>query len=271
MSSADVGSGRRDPAGPSHVTSTRNDRVVAAAKLQQRKERERSGRFLIEGPNAVGEALEDGIVETLYIVGDAGDWDGHDVEVIAVADHVLAKLASSRSPQGVVAVAARRPAALAEVTGSLVVALWQVSDPGNLGTVIRTADAAGAGGVVVIGHACDPWNPKAVRAAAGSVSHLPVVLERNGTAALAALAQRGYRLVGLDARGGMDVFELEADVSPVVLVLGSEAHGLPEDVRTVLDDVASVPTFGRAESLNLSAAAAVALFAAARGRHRTSP
>jgi TrmH family RNA methyltransferase len=266
-----VGSGRRDPAGPNHVTSTRNDRVVAAAKLQQRKERERSGQFLIEGPNAVGEALEDGIVETLYVAGDAGDWDGHDVEVITVADHVLAKLATSQSPQGVVAVAERRPAVLADVTGPLVVALWQVSDPGNLGTVIRTADAAGAAAVVVVGEACDPWNPKAVRAAAGSISHLPVVLERDGVAALAALGQRGYRLVGLDARGDMDVFELETDASPVVLVLGSEAHGLPDEVMTVLDGVASVPTFGRAESLNLSAAAAVALFAAARGRHRTLP
>jgi TrmH family RNA methyltransferase len=260
--------GRRTSAGPSHITSTRNARIVAAAKLQQRRERERTGLFLVEGPNAVLDALADGIVDTVYVAGDAAPWEQPGVEVVTVDEHVVDKLATSRSPQGVVAVARRRPANLADVDGALVVLLHEVSTPGNLGTVIRTADAAGAAAVVVVGEACDPWNPKAVRAAAGSLSHLPVVLEPDLAATLAALRERGYRLLGLDADGDRDVFELETDDAPVVLVLGSEAHGLPDGLVAHLDGLVSVPTFGRAESLNLSAAAAVALYAAARGRQR---
>ena len=260
--------GRRRSAGPSHITSTRNARVVAAAKLHQRKERERTGLFLVEGPNAVRDAVTDRIVDTVYVAGDPAPWEGGGVEVVTVDEHVLDKLATSRSPQGVVAVARRCPANLADVDGALIVLLHEVSTPGNLGTVIRTADAAGAAAVVVVGEACDPWNPKAVRAAAGSLSHVPVVIEPDLDVTLATLRERGYRLLGLDADGALDVFDLETDAAPVVLVLGNEAHGLPSAVADYLDGLVSVPTFGRAESLNLSAAAAVALYAAARGRHR---
>lgn len=268
MSERNDATGRRISAGPSHITSTRNARVVAAAKLQQRRERERTGLFLVEGPNAVGDAVADGIVETVYVAGDPAPWDQRGVEVVTVDEHVLDKLATSRTPQGVVAVARRRPATLADIDGALVVLLHEVSTPGNLGTVIRTADAAGAAGVVVVGEACDPWNPKAVRAAAGSLSHLPVVLAPDVDATLSSLRGMGYRLLGLDADGDLDVFDLESDDAPVVLVLGSEAHGLSDGLIAQLDGLVSVPTFGRAESLNLSAAAAVALYAAARGRHR---
>lgn len=267
----DVSTGRRDTAGPSHITSTRNARIVGDAKLQQRKERERRAQFLVEGPNAVEDAIADGIVDTVYVAGDVSTWQRAHVEVVSVTDHVLAKLATSRTPQGVVAVARRQPADLAEVDGPVVVVLVDISDPGNLGTVIRSADAAGAGAVVVVGEACDPWNPKAVRAAAGSVSHVPIVIERSANGVLEGLRERGYRVVGLDAAGDLDVFDLEHDDSPVALVVGSEAHGLPAGLAAQLDALARVPTFGRAESLNLSAAAAVALYAAARGRQRVFP
>lgn len=270
MSEQDLTTGRRTSAGPSHISSTRNARIVATAKLQQRKERERTGTFLVEGPNAVRDAITDAIVQTVFVVGDPAPWQRQGVEVVVVDEHVLEKLSTSRSPQGVVAVARRLPADLHQITGPLVAVLWEVSDPGNVGTVIRTADNAGAAAVVVVGDACDPWNPKAVRAAAGSVSHVSVALARDGIQALSDLSAMGYRLVGLDAGGPADVFDLEQQSDPVALILGSEAHGLPAEVLERLDVVAHVPTFGRAESLNLSAAAAVALFAATRGRHTTS-
>lgn len=273
MSGDDDVTGRRESAGPLHITSTRNARIVAAAKLQQRKERERTGLFLAEGPNAVRDALADGIVDTVYVsehvAGGVGPWQREGVEVLTVSEHVLDRLATSRTPQGIVAVARRQPVLLQDVDGPFIVVLHQVSTPGNLGTVIRTADAAGAAAVVVVGEACDPWNPKAVRAAAGSLSHVPIVLEADLVVAVTHLRGRGYRVLGLDAHGGLDVFDLETDAEPVALVLGSEAHGLPEDIARRLDGLVAVPTFGRAESLNLSAAAAVAMYAAARGRHRT--
>lgn len=267
MSDDDTTMGRRDSAGPSFVSSTRNTRVVAAAKLQRRKERERTERFLVEGPNAVDEALDDGIVETIYAVEDHADrYAGRGVEVVVASDEVIAKLATSRSPQGVVAVARREHGSLDDVSGPLVAVLVEVADPGNLGTIIRTADAAGADAVVVAGDACDPWNPKAVRATTGSISHVPIVLADDVASCLSELRARGYRLLGMAADGATDVFALETDDQPVALVFGSEAHGLSPSALALMDAVVAVPLFGKAESLNLSAAAAVALYAAARGR-----
>lgn len=188
----------------------------------------------------------------------------------AVPDHVLAHLADARTPQGVVAVVRTPAAALEVVTGTrLVVVLDGVSDPGNVGTVLRTADAAGADAVVVLAGCADPFGPKAVRAAVGSSYHLPIVTEVTLPQAAAALRAAGHRLLGLDAGGDRTVHDLTADDAPLSLVLGSEAHGLsaPGD----LDGTLAVPISPRAESLNAAAAAAVAVFAASAALGQVAP
>lgn len=257
------------------VTSVRNRRVVAAAALARRRERRRRGRYLVEGPNAVAEAVAAGQAEVVFATAaraDAHAWTG--VEVVVVADHVLERLADSRSPQGVVAVARTVTAELADVVGDgVLVVLVEPADPGNLGTIVRTADAAGAVGVVVTGDPVDgggwvdPWNPKAVRASAGSVCHLPLVVGPAVADVVAACHAAGQRVVALDASAGTDVAVLGDDDQPVAVLLGNEAHGLPATALELADDRLAVPIHGRAESLNLAAAAAVTLYAAARGRH----
>lgn len=252
------------------ITSVRNRRVVAAAALARRRERRARGRYLVEGPHAVGEALAEGHVETVFVTADlAARYRRHDdVEVVEVTDHVLERLADSRTPQGVVAVARVSTARLADVVGrGVLVVLVNPSDPGNAGTIVRTADAAGATAVVLAGAAVDPFNPKAVRASTGSVCHLPLVVDVDVVDVVAACRGAGQWVVALDAGGVRDVEVLAADDRPVAILLGNEAHGLPEDVVALVDDVLAVPTYGRAESLNLAAAAAVTLYTAARGHH----
>lgn len=224
-------------------------------------------RYLVEGPHAVEEALADGVVETIFCVADTSDtYAAADVETVEVSSHVLDRLADSRTPQGVVAVARRQVAAVEDIVGrGVLVVLIEPADPGNLGTIIRTADAAGAAGVVVVGDAVDPWNPKAVRASTGSITHVRLALASEADVVFDACAAAEQRTVALDMDATGSVFELERRSEPVALVFGSEAHGLPEPIRQRVDETLSVPTYGRAESLNLAAAAAVALYAAARG------
>lgn len=254
------------------ITSTRNERVRAVAALARRKIRDAEDRYLVEGPNAVGEALRDGAVETLLVTPDlVDDYRPVDVDVLVVADHVLAHAADSRTPQGVLAVARKRHADLDEVVGrGFLVVLHEAADPGNAGAIVRTADAAGAAGVVFTNGSVDPYNPKAVRASAGSLTHLPVVTGVDLGEVLTAARQAGQRVVGLSADATTTIDEPGILTAPVALVFGSEAHGLPADVVAELDDLVAVPIYGRAESLNLAAAVAVSCYRAA-SRPATGP
>ncbi|WP_052667384.1 TrmH family RNA methyltransferase [Nitriliruptor alkaliphilus] len=247
------------------LTSTRNPRVRAAASLSRRRERVARGQHLAEGPRAVAEALAAGqVVEVLLTPDRRGELEiPAGVEVTVVADHVLAAVADAASPQGIVAVVATPLAALGDaMTGDLVLVLDRVADPGNVGTIVRTADAAGASGVVVTVGSADPFGPKAARAAVGSTYHLPIATDVRLEDVRALAAATGRRLLGLDAGAPNSVFDLDPAGGPVALVLGSEAHGLAE--AEVLDGTLAIPIAGKAESLNVGAAAAVAAFAVAR-------
>lgn len=253
------------PPPPTPLTSTRNPRVQAAASLTRRRERRRTGSHLVEGPRAVAEALAAGVVTEVFATADTWPDDlGPQADTIAryeVPDHVLAAVADAHSPQGIVAVATTPAASLdALADARLVVLLDQVADPGNVGTVVRTADAAGADAVVVLTGGADPFGPKAVRAAVGSSYHLPVVTDVDLEVAARTLRAAGHRLLGLDAAGDRSIHDLVAADAPLTLVLGSEAHGLSDPAA--LDGTLRVPIARRAESLNAAAAAAVALFAA---------
>lgn len=250
------------------LTSPTNANVKAAAALHQRKYRDREGRFLAEGPGPVLEALRDGVVEALFATEDGATHLPAGIECTLVSDDVMGKLSDAVTPQGLVAVCRRDVAPLEAVIGhGFAVVLHAIADPGNAGGIVRTADAAGASGVVFTTGSVDPWNPKAVRAAAGSVTHLPLVVGASIDDVLAACHGTGTRTVALDTRGDRDIDDPALFAPPSALVLGNEAHGLPEGVRAMVDAVAQIPRFGRAESLNLAAATAVAAYAAARVVH----
>ena len=250
------------------ITSTRNERVQAVRRLHRRSAREAERRFVVEGPQAVREALAS--LQELYAV----DLDdplarqaaAQGVEVVHVDGKVLAALAETVTPQGLVGVAPLLDGEL-PAAPRLVAVLHEVTDPGNAGTVIRTADAAGADAVVLTAGSVDPHNGKCVRASAGSLWHLPVVREADVQETIAGLQSRGLQV--LATTGSSDVELDEADLSaPTAWLFGTEAHGLPDQVLAAADVRVRIPLYGRAESLNLAAAAAVCLYASARGQRR---
>lgn len=264
------------------ITSPQNATVKAARKLTGRRGRARAaGAVLVEGPEvlrAAAAALEQVfLAETADAVARAAAEAAaaRGVPVARVTPSVLATLADTTTPRGVVGVARlERPAAAEVLAGArLTLLCCDVADPGNLGTIIRTADAAGADAVLVTAGSVDPGNPKAVRASAGSLFHLPVLDGLAPLDALAAARAAGLRTVATDAAA--TVAHDETDLArPTMLVLGGEAHGLPAQVRERCDTTVAVPMrttprpgyAGVAESLNLAATAAVLAFEAARQR-----
>lgn len=186
--------------------------------------------------------------------------------VLELAPGVLERVAATVTPQPVLAVFPMLDVAVVPAGGRFVVVMADVRDPGNAGTVLRTADASGADAVVCSGSTVDPFNPKTVRASAGSLFHVPIVVEHDVAAALGALG--GYRRVGAVVRDGEDYADYDW-TQPSALVLGNEAVGLPDDLA--LDARVLIPMHGRAESLNVGMACAVLCFEAARQRRTTIP
>jgi TrmH family RNA methyltransferase len=254
-------------------------RLKAARRLTKRAFRQRERAFLAEGPQAVAEAFHCGArVTDLFVTVPARSRHGELVTAVAaagipvhvVSGEVMDELAQTVTPQGVLAVCGFVDVPLAEISRpELVALLANVRDPGNAGTVLRTADAAGADAVVFADASVDPYNGKCVRASAGSLFHLPVVAGTRLGDAAAALRASGLRIVAADGRAGrsLDDPEVRARLAgPTAWMFGNEAWGLPTELVALADESVAVPIYGRAESLNLAAAAAVCLYASARAR-----
>jgi len=197
---------------------------------------------------------------------------GAGVPVHEVSGELMAELAQTVTPQGLLAVCRFVDVPLAELTSAaprLVVVLANVRDPGNAGTVLRTADAAGADGVIFADASVDPYNSKCVRSSAGSLFHLPVVLGISVRQAAAALRAAGMTVLAADGGARLRLDDLESDARlarSTAWLFGNEAWGLPADLLEMADAAVAVPIYGRAESLNLAAAAAVCLYASARAQ-----
>jgi TrmH family RNA methyltransferase len=186
-----------------------------------------------------------------------------------VDERALTSLSDSVTPAGVVAVCRFLDVPLQEaLAGARLVALCaDVRDPGNAGTVIRTADAAGADAVVLAGSSVDAYNPKTVRASVGSLFHLPVALAPDPAVALAAARDAGLTVLAADGRGESDLFDADDLLArPTAWLFGNEAWGLPDELAGAADHRIRIPIHGRAESLNLATAAAVCLYASARAQ-----
>ncbi|UOQ60539.1 RNA methyltransferase [Leucobacter rhizosphaerae] len=249
-------------------------RAKRVAALARKKERLATGRFLVEGPQAVREALvhRPGLVDTVYATMGTEPWQ-HEIDRLAsdggidlerVTPEVLAAMAETVTPQGVLAVARTWQTPLSEVfaDATLVVILHEVRDPGNAGTVLRAADAAGADAVIFAGESIDPFHPKVVRSTTGSLFHLPVTTVATLDAATEAARASGLTVLAADVRGD-GLLDARADGilrGPVAWVFGNEANGLSETDRALTDRSLRLPIYGEAESLNLATAASVLLY-----------
>lgn len=255
----------------------RSARVKAAKRLHRRAFRTKARRFLVEGPQAVREVLAladtDGV--ELFATTAAADRYGDLLDRAVSAgipvhwgtEAALATLAETVQPQGLVASCPYLDVDLPTVFAArprLVVVLVHVRDPGNAGTVLRTADAAGADAVVFTDASVDAYNGKCVRSAAGSLFHLPVVTGCRLESVVAAAQAAGLQVLAADAAATSTIDELGASGrlgEPTAWLFGNEAWGLPDEALTLADEVVAVPIHGRAESLNLSVSAALCMYA----------
>ncbi|WP_061964590.1 TrmH family RNA methyltransferase [Demequina aurantiaca] len=274
------------PTGP-HFTPTftnaKAERVKQVRALAGRSARSKTGRMLVEGPQAVREAVRfaPGRVRDLFMTEDSATRYSEivaDAEAAEMYLHIgTPAVLEAMSPdgQGVVAVLDNAGISLddalaADTPPRLVVVLSNVRDPGNAGTAIRVADAAGADAVVLAGESVDPSNPKVIRASAGSLFHVPVVRSLPLDDALAALAEAGMQIVAADGSGSAELGDGDAGdaflAKPTAWVFGNEAWGLREEELALVDSVVRIPIYGKAESLNLATAASVCLYASARAQ-----
>jgi len=263
--------------------SANNPRIADLRRLSgRRRSRVEAGRFVIEGPVPVLELLDAG-VPLLEVLVDLDLWResapdapirriaalaaDRSIPVWGLAPSVLSSVADTAAPQGVLATATREVATVADLAAGdgPVVVLVDLADPGNAGTIVRAAEAAGAAGVVFAGSSTDPFGPKAVRSAAGSIARLPIAECADLDEVLDVLAAAGRILVATMVRGGGAPESIDL-TEPVVLVIGSEAHGLPVDVAERCHHVVTIPMAPAVESINVAMAGAALLFEAARQR-----
>lgn len=256
------------------LSNPKSERVRRIASLARKKDRQYHGRFLVEGPQSVRELLvhRADLVETVYATRGAEPWQPEldrlaseaGVRLEHATPEVIAAMAETVSPQGVVAVARMWESDLAETLSSarLVAILHEIRDPGNAGTVLRAADAAGADAVVFAGESVDPFHPKVVRSTTGSLFHLPVVVAGSLAEVIGAAREAGLASIAADVRGA-DLLAARVDGvldGPVAWVFGNEARGLTEADRALADRSVRLPIYGAAESLNLATAASVLLY-----------
>jgi TrmH family RNA methyltransferase len=260
------------------ITSLANPVVKEIRGLALAKNRKASGLFVAEGLKLVADAVEAGwpiatLVHADTVAGQplvarlAADCRAKGGRTIAVSTAVLAKISRRDNPQTVLGVFRQRLMPLDEAasgTGALWIALETVRDPGNLGTIVRTADAAGASGVILIGDTVDPFSVEAVRATMGSIFNVPLV--RGSLAEFAALA-RGWpgTVVGTHLAATVDYRQAPYRM-PVLLVMGGEQAGLSAEATRLCRTLVKIPMDGRADSLNLAVATGVMAFEIMRGR-----
>jgi len=250
------------------ITSARNPVVQALRGLKEKKNRQASGCMLIEGEKLILEALNAGLALRSVLISDevltqnarlAEKLISYGAAVYAAPETIINSVCDTKTPQGICAACAiPAPMNLVEPP-ERIIALDGVQDPGNVGTIWRTADASGFGGLMLSEACADPFSPKVQRAAMGSGFRLPVSYEASLEKALGALKDNGYTIIAADTRSS-SIYEYSPISRRIALVIGSEAHGISRDVMALADHALSLPLRGKAESLNAAIAAGIMMY-----------
>ena len=255
------------------ITSKNNPIITDAAKLKQAKHRRETFRFLAEGIKlaecALGSTYD---VERVFIAEDKEtEYEGvlemaraKGAECISIGDAAAQKLAAGKSTQGIFAVVKSKTYSMDEVSGPLIIALEDLSDPGNMGTIMRTADAVGVETIVMSPDCVDIFNEKVLRASMGSVFNIKAVIVDDFIEGLAKLKEKGYS-IACGHLAGSDFFKVKKP-DKNVLVIGNEARGISGGTAAVCDSLWKLPMRGGAESLNAAVAAGIMMYELTRGR-----
>lgn len=252
-----------------HITSAANPQIKALKSLHMKKGRAETGLFLAEGARLAVEAADLGVWPEILVFSPAAlgrehvrtliaQAEARRVHTIETSESVLAQISKRDNPQTVIGAYKQRLAPLDDLEGETIIALEGVRDPGNLGTILRTADSTGAGGVVLIGESCDPFSVEAVRASMGSLFAMKLA-RASFEDLLHFKKKRGATMMGLSLKG----VPLDADrpaPARAIVLMGNEQSGLPPDMEAACDLLIKLPMRGRADSLNLAVATAVMLY-----------
>jgi RNA methyltransferase, TrmH family len=255
------------------VLTERSARVVAAVKLHRQVARRRAQRFLVEGAHLVEAAAGRGLIQEIFVTEAAAEryatlLGGQVATVHHVTERAAKALSDTVTPVGLVAVCETPESGLDDVLAGaprLVAVGVEIGEPGNAGTLIRIADAMGAAAVVFGGHSVDPYNGKCLRASAGSVFSIPVVVESDIGATVGALQAAGLQVLATTVDGELSLDDVELG-SPTAWLFGAEAHGLAPQLARQADNRVSIPMSGAVQSLNVAAAAAICLYQSARAQ-----
>jgi TrmH family RNA methyltransferase len=264
-----VTTARVQNASPPKITSAANPLIKLLKSLHAKKGRAETGLFLAEGARLASEAAELGALPEILIVSEAA-LERPQVRVIVenaramgarwapVSEAILEQVSKRDNPQTVIGAYRQKLTPLAALQGRLFVALEGVRDPGNLGTILRTADSVGAGGVILIGPSCDPFSVEAVRASMGSIFAMPIV-RASFEDLMAFKMTRSASIIGASLKGQAFQSDLAAPETTIVL-MGNEQSGLPPEMENACELLVKLPMRGRADSLNLAIATAVMLY-----------
>jgi len=260
------------------ITSPSNPKIKQALDIKNKRSKYKNIVFIIEGPHLIEAAMASGsrIKKVFFASAFESKKDGRKLlrqisestaELYQTTEQILNKLADTETPQGIIAIASYEIKKLEEITfkqAPLIVAVDGVQEPGNLGTIIRTADAAGADAVIILKGTCDAFVQKTIRATAGSIFNIPVIYSDTDNL-LHWLKTTGITLAATALDSDKSIFETNLK-NPSAFVFGNEAHGVSSEIKKRADLILKIPIFGKAESLNVSASAAVCLYEAARQR-----
>lgn len=255
------------------LTGLQNPMVKAAAELKQKKYRQQQGLFLAEGLRTVEEAVRYGAVQSIFYTAIEDDRTravleqaaAKQIKLVCVSDKVLKKIADTETPQGIISVCEMRSKRLDDflASGKMLLVLDRVTDPGNIGTMLRTADAAGVGGLLLLQGCADIYAPKTVRASMGSLFHLPVLSGLSEELLVQAARKAGYELLVTCLDGADNLYKADLQ-GRIAFVMGNEANGVSSALLAAADKRVFIPMQGRAESLNVAMAAGIVMFEALR-------
>ncbi|HHV29411.1 23S rRNA (guanosine(2251)-2'-O)-methyltransferase RlmB [Acetivibrio mesophilus] len=255
-----------------YISSAQNPVIREVKALKQKKYREEKGMFFIEGIRFVEEALKEGVQIHKILVSDklADTTSGSEIlekvnnggySVFELPHKLFVEVSDTQNPQGILAVLDIKDYNIEDIwdNKNFFIILDSIQDPGNMGTIIRTADAAGATGVIVSKGCVDVYNPKVLRSTMGSVFHVPICLSEDIFKVMDSMKKRGVKICASHLEGNCDYFELGYK-KDIAIIIGNEANGISEEVKNYADVLVRIPMPGRAESLNASVAAGILMY-----------
>lgn len=249
-----------------------NKHIKLALKLKQRKYREQEGKYIVEGIRFVEEAVREGIADfmlyskKLFSTSDPERALAIEGDKFEIEDELLKELCGTENPQGILAVISKNNYDFKDIKNDFLVIADGIQDPGNLGTIIRTADAAGAGGVIITKGTVDVYNDKTLRSTMGSIFHIPVIFSEDFEELTISLKNMGYNIYAASLEESKNIYDCDFKAKTAIII-GNEANGIPEEHMGFVTHRIKIPMPGRAESLNAASASAVIIYEVLRQRN----